>query len=923
MTALPLLFLAILLLCRGVTAQAARYTLLDRMCPYPTGTVPKSPPRFDGWKEGAQFEAKAPKYQPGKDLALHNSGAHNPSGLHFDQWPGWYVVDAGLPAALVGFSYQCTSKPCPGFLIQYTDSANTHWSLKTAQHGKSYSDPRQWTTVARQRAGSKAVDKKSAGGYVTWRAAGCHRFWRFVVDPKSWRGGPWYYNFQWFGVAQQPLQTWHGAQKACLEQGQTLATAHSSYDYLEIAQAARPAAAVWIGANDLDTEGNWTWADGSPFDATNWAPHEPNGRHGENCGQMYVSNAKINDCGCDNRKLQAVCEAQSIPVRVDSTFPAFSVAAAAAQPIKNQAGHWVTLKKWTANHYKGLVTGFEMDMAAGRFTVHYPAVYAAAAMVRLDYADTGWFAFGVFANGEHSWSNGCNVLSGHNPSPKQKAKFAGDPMGFANNHFTVACLMHLDVGDFTQAEVKANSDRDYQVATESSGFSMSMLKTRLAFASTHSRAMTLSKQHGHIKEIQYYSTSAVPTLLAHRAFDHRAGRFRPRSAGVYLATATFRLDRADKGYFDGMILTNAIASNWNHNGINVIMGDPANNYEDVAITGVRHLDKDDFLSVWVFASADDDYQVNSINGGFSCAKLDTSVALSVASNCGKGKRVIRTKGWVELGKCDDHTNGWTANGYKSLFTHKSFDAASGRFTASAAGMYFASGMARFDSASTGIITLAILTNGQKSESGGMSVSDSGLASSYDSLVVTGIRALMKGDFLSMWAFADSDTYYTVANGDRSGFHIAQLSTELPSLTGSDIDVQADGLVWQEVWGHPVNHTEDDAGWEHVGKAGTWGTCKPTREARIQCCADECVRLGPRICVAFAIHAPARDQPPTVCHYISPQDMSGTCMHDHSCITQRENFGRGWGTWIPDLPHGAYSAMTPGSLRVSIDRHMVS
>ena len=46
-------------------------------------------------------------------------------------------------------------------------------------------------------------------------------------------------------------------------------------------------------------------------------------------------------------------------------------------------------------------------------------------------------------------------------------------------------------------------------------------------------------------------------------------------------------------------------------------------------------------------------------------------------------------------------------------------------------------------ASKGVIGLAILTNGQKSMAGGLSVADSGLASSYDSLVVSGMRGLIR------------------------------------------------------------------------------------------------------------------------------------------------------------------------------------
>lgn len=60
-------------------------------------------------------------------------------------------------------------------------------------------------------------------------------------------------------------------------------------------------------------------------------------------------------------------------------------------------------------------------------------------------------------------------------------------------------------------------------------------------------------------------------------------------------------------------------------------------------------------------------------------------------------------------------------------------------------------------------------------------------------------------------FSDEDANYNVAPS-MSGFSVAMLSRELPSVTGSDVDVEADGLVWQEVWGHPAGHDAEDAGW---------------------------------------------------------------------------------------------------------------
>jgi hypothetical protein len=49
----------------------------------------------------------------------------------------------------------------------------------------------------------------------------------------------------------------------------------------------------------------------------------------------------------------------------------------------------------------------------------------------------------VQANEVASWQSGCVVLSGHNPPPHRKPAFPGDPLGTANNHFEISCLMKL------------------------------------------------------------------------------------------------------------------------------------------------------------------------------------------------------------------------------------------------------------------------------------------------------------------------------------------------------------------------------------------------------------------------------------------------------------------------------------------------
>ena len=133
-----------------------------------------------------------------------------------------------------------------------------------------------------------------------------------------------------------------------------------------------------------------------------------------------------------------LCQARPALPRVDSSFPAFSVAAATEYAATMERRIWIPLAGWsTETEYPGLINGFEMDMATGRFTAHYEGIYVASASARLDLADTGWFAMGVITNDNlnHIYNSGCVVMSGHNPPPDHVSQYEGDQRGVANNHF--------------------------------------------------------------------------------------------------------------------------------------------------------------------------------------------------------------------------------------------------------------------------------------------------------------------------------------------------------------------------------------------------------------------------------------------------------------------------------------------------------
>ena len=555
------------------------YRVISSVCPYSAAEVVADPPRFESWAEDGQFEAVATHYLPDHDIPLLNN-PDNPSGIHWDSAAGWYSFDTGAPTAMTKFSYQCTTD-CPGFIIEYTDDVRPDWSVETAKlpfgAPMGSEDGKHWTEAAR------LTERGSTEPTLSWPSVGCHRFWRFRMIAETWHGGPWYWNFQWFGEAELSDIDWAHGQQACEHEGLVFASLHSEYDVPEMqaVQAAARVGSVWIGASDMDTEGSWRWADGSAFNFNHWGPGEPNGAARESCAEFYT-NGLWNDANCGGAR-PVMCQLPPTIPRVDSTYPSFSAATSGTTSVSGQNNRWFTVPSWTLDGYKGLAGGFEFDLATGRFTAHYEGKYMAAGHVRLDFAATGWFALGILTNDQASWDSGCSVLSGANPPPEHRASDdtgrtdPEDPFGFANIHLAVACQLELQVGDYSSLNVFAQGDASYKIAGEGTGFSMALLDTADSFAAAHrgsqhviNGSSPVGNGFTEISAGTTYTITSYPTLWsAPRGLDAQTGRFTTRYAGVYVTSGAVRLDAGDDGYFGFMILVNGDRRNVWNNALNV------------------------------------------------------------------------------------------------------------------------------------------------------------------------------------------------------------------------------------------------------------------------------------------------------------------------------------------------------------------
>ena len=69
---------------------------------------------------------------------------------------------------------------------------------------------------------------------------------------------------------------------------------------------------IWVGANDLENEGQWTWvSDNSNAMETIWTPGEPNDWEGaEDCALTQFTSHQLNDAPCGT-PAKYVCEKQA------------------------------------------------------------------------------------------------------------------------------------------------------------------------------------------------------------------------------------------------------------------------------------------------------------------------------------------------------------------------------------------------------------------------------------------------------------------------------------------------------------------------------------------------------------------------------------------------------------------------------------
>lgn len=117
---------------------------------------------------------------------------------------------------------------------------------------------------------------------------------------------------------QRTAMTWPDARAACQAQNADLASVTSKSEFAVLYQICdSPGYNCWLGANDIDSEGNWVWSDGSDnsllTSSTNhiWWTGEPNNCcGGEDCGHSWAvggTTPSINDIPC-SQLFASICK---------------------------------------------------------------------------------------------------------------------------------------------------------------------------------------------------------------------------------------------------------------------------------------------------------------------------------------------------------------------------------------------------------------------------------------------------------------------------------------------------------------------------------------------------------------------------------------------------------------------------------------
>uniref|UniRef100_A0A8C7XNW2 C-type lectin domain-containing protein n=1 Tax=Oryzias sinensis TaxID=183150 RepID=A0A8C7XNW2_9TELE len=105
-----------------------------------------------------------------------------------------------------------------------------------------------------------------------------------------------------YHLESEDVKSWQDAEDHCSRQQGHLASIHSQEECHSacFVSAAHMVGQAWVGLNDIKSENQFVYTDGTPVTFTYWAPGEPNNHNGfsEDCVEMLYETGRWNDKSC-------------------------------------------------------------------------------------------------------------------------------------------------------------------------------------------------------------------------------------------------------------------------------------------------------------------------------------------------------------------------------------------------------------------------------------------------------------------------------------------------------------------------------------------------------------------------------------------------------------------------------------------------
>jgi gliding motility-associated-like protein len=140
---------------------------------------------------------------------------------------------------------------------------------------------------------------------------------------------------------------------------------------------------IWIGFNDIASEGSFVWYDQSPIVYTNWNSGEPNNSGNEDCVQIYPD-GHWNDLNCSSGGSKSVIEVNLCPV---TTITASASTVCAGTTVNLNASTYLGSSPYTYS-WSSNSGGFVSTSAAPTATAMVTTIYSVTATDRFGCTST-------------------------------------------------------------------------------------------------------------------------------------------------------------------------------------------------------------------------------------------------------------------------------------------------------------------------------------------------------------------------------------------------------------------------------------------------------------------------------------------------------------------------------------------------------